>query len=105
MRGEWPRSKLAGTPPRCPPGSSCGRLELVAMLHVPQVKLRMPLLPADYLDRTELLAEPDAGPPTGATTLVCAPTGYGKTLLLTDWATRPAPVPTAWVTLDGDDDD
>jgi LuxR family transcriptional regulator, maltose regulon positive regulatory protein len=81
------------------------RLELVAMLHVPQVKLRMPLLPAEHLDRTELLAELSAGLPTGATTLVCAPTGYGKTLLLTDWATQPAPVPTAWVTLDGGDDD
>ena len=75
------------------------------MSHVPQVKLRIPLLPADYLDRTELLAELDAGAAAGATTLVCAPTGYGKTLLLADWATSRAPVPTVWVTLDGGDDD
>jgi LuxR family maltose regulon positive regulatory protein len=68
---------------------------------MPQVKLGMPVLRADYLDRTELLAELAAG----ATTLVCAPPGNRKTLPLTDWATRPPPVETAWVTIDGGDND
>ena len=72
---------------------------------VPQVKLGMPLLPADFVERSELLAELDAAAAAGATTLVCAPPGYGKTLLLTDWATRPPPVETAWVTIDGGDND
>ena len=71
---------------------------------VPQVKLGMPLLPADFVERSELRAELDAAAAAG-TTLVCAPPGYGKTLLLTDWATRPPPVETAWVTIDGGDND
>ena len=74
------------------------------MLLVPQVKLGMPLLPADFVERGELLAELDAAAAAG-TTLVCAPPGYGKTLVLTDWASRPPPVETAWVTIDGGDND
>ena len=71
---------------------------------VPQVNLGMPLLPADFVERGELLAELDAAAAAG-TTLVCAPPGYGKTLVLTDWATRPPPVETAWVTIEGGDND
>ena len=74
------------------------------MLLVPQVKLGMPLLPADFVERGELLAELDAAAAAG-TTLVCAPPGYGKTLMLTDWASRPPPVETAWVTIEGGDND
>ena len=72
---------------------------------VPQVKLGLPVLPADFVERSELRAELDAAAAAGATTLVCAPPGNGKTLLLTDWATRPPPVETAWVTIDGGDND
>ena len=64
----------------------------------------MPLLPADFVERCELLAELDAAAAAG-TALVCAPPGYGKTVVLTDWATRPPPVETAWVTIDGGDND
>ena len=71
---------------------------------VPQVKLGMPSLPADLVERSELRAELDAAAAAG-TTVVCAPPGYGKTLVLTDWATRPSPVETAWVTIDGGDND
>ena len=38
-------------------------------------------------------------------TLVCAPPGYGKTLLLADWTRRTADDTTAWVSLDRDDND
>jgi ATP/maltotriose-dependent transcriptional regulator MalT len=62
------------------------------------------VLPADFAGRSELLADLDAAAAAG-TTLVCAPPGYGKTLVLTDWATRPPPVETAWVTIDGGDND
>ena len=71
---------------------------------VPQVKLCMPLLPADFVERSGLLAELDAAAAADIT-LVCAPPGFGKTLLLTDWATRAPSVETAWVTIDGDDND
>jgi LuxR family maltose regulon positive regulatory protein len=40
----------------------------------------------------------------GQLTLVSAPAGYGKTLLLAEWASR-RPESTAWVSLDADDDD
>jgi hypothetical protein len=39
----------------------------------------------------------------GQVTLVSAPAGYGKTLLLAEWAAR-RPELTAWVSLDDDDD-
>ena len=74
------------------------------MRRVPQMKLRTPPMPTDFVERAELLAELDAGDAAGVT-LVCAPPGYGKTLLLTHWSTRPSPVETAWVTIDGDDND
>ena len=74
------------------------------MLPVPQAKLRMPPIPAGLVERTELHAELDAGD-VGGLTLVCAPPGYGKTLLLTDWATVRHRCETAWLTIDGDDND
>jgi len=74
------------------------------MLLVPQTKVRMPPIPAGLVERTELHAELDAGD-VGGVTLVCAPPGYGKSWLLADWANRPSPVRTAWLTIDGDDND
>src|SRR3712207_9197205 len=40
----------------------------------------------------------------GQITLVSAPAGYGKTLLLAEWASR-RPEATAWMSLDADDND
>ncbi len=37
--------------------------------------------------------------------LVCAPAGYGKTLLLADWSRSSTAADTAWVSLDRDDND
>ena len=74
------------------------------LVTVPQAKMRMPQTPAGIVERIELHAELDAGD-VGGVTLVCAPPGYGKTSLLTDWANRLSPVDTAWLTIDGDDND
>ena len=70
---------------------------------VPQVKPGMPMLPADFVERGGLRADLDAA--AAGTTLVCAPPGYGKTVVLADWATHPPPVETAWVTIAGGDND
>jgi LuxR family maltose regulon positive regulatory protein len=77
---------------------------LIEMLLVPQAKVRMPPIPAGLVERTELRAELDAGD-VGGLSLVCAPPGYGKSWLLADWANRPSPVRTAWLTIDADDND
>ena len=72
---------------------------------VPRVKVAVPSLPAGLVSRPGLLAALEA---TGgaAVTLVCAPAGSGKTLLLAEWVRRGEGVETAWVSLDeGDNDD
>src|SRR4051794_14341307 len=77
---------------------------MIEMPFVPPAELRVPPLPIDLVQRTELVAELAAADPSGVT-LVCAPPGYGKTLLLAQWTARPSRAGTAWVTLDGDDND
>jgi LuxR family transcriptional regulator, maltose regulon positive regulatory protein len=70
---------------------------------VPRAKTAVPDLPPEHVHRPALVAALDAGE-DGALTLVCAPPGYGKTLLLADWVRRSG-VGCAWVALDEDDDD
>ncbi|GAA2900286.1 LuxR C-terminal-related transcriptional regulator [Pseudonocardia halophobica] len=73
------------------------------MAIVPETKISVPPLPADTVRRPLLRRELDAVRDVG---LVCAPAGYGKTLLLAEWAEAGRPsIDTAWVHLDGDDDD
>ena len=63
------------------PGTD-GRLELIAVVLVPRVKITVPSLPPGFVARAELCAGLDAGAGAGAeVALVCAPAGYGKTLL------------------------
>jgi LuxR family maltose regulon positive regulatory protein len=71
---------------------------------VPAVKITVPQVPPEFVARAELYAELDAGAAADLS-LVCAPAGYGKTLLLADWARTSAAVDTAWVGLDRDDND
>jgi LuxR family maltose regulon positive regulatory protein len=68
---------------------------LVEMPFAPGTKFRTPPLPSRFVERTELLAKLDAMDSAGVT-LVCAPPGYGKTLLLSDWAGRRSVVKTCW---------
>ena len=69
---------------------------LATKLHIPRA--RYDLVPRLRLvDRvTEALA--------GELTLVCAPAGFGKTMLLADWARRTGR-PVAWLSLDAADND
>ena len=73
------------------------------MGHVSRSKTSVPGLPREFVPRPALVTALDHGEDR-ALTLVCAPPGYGKTLLLADWARR-ADVACAWVALDEEDDD
>ena len=57
----------------------------VAGPFVPYAKIAVPQLPAGFVVRPALRADLDAADPADVA-LVCAPAGYGKTLLLADWA-------------------
>ncbi len=50
-------------------------------------KLHLPGLRPGLVARPRLAGQLDAGLDTGLV-LVCAPAGYGKTILLADWARR-----------------
>lgn len=65
------------------------------------VKTAVPRPPPSYVPRPRLLAALDEAA-DGQVTLVSAPAGYGKTLLLAEWAGQ-WPALTAWVSLDEDD--
>jgi LuxR family transcriptional regulator, maltose regulon positive regulatory protein len=71
---------------------------------VPRIKVAVPALPRGFVSRPRLLSVLDRAPDV-MVTVVCAPAGSGKTLLLADWARRRGGDDTAWVSLDGDDND
>ena len=66
-------------------------------------KLYLPGPRPDLVPRPRLLARLDEGLARGLV-LVCAPAGYGKTVLLADWARRGSH-PVAWLSLDAGDND
>ena len=52
---------------------------------VPQAKIAVPQVPPELVGRAGLRADLDTAGRADAT-LVCAPAGYGKTMLLADWS-------------------
>jgi LuxR family transcriptional regulator, maltose regulon positive regulatory protein len=75
----------------------------LAVTHVSRSKTTVPGLPPEYVSRPALLSALDLGD-ASALTLLSAPPGYGKTLLLADWVRRHESS-SAWVSLDEEDDD
>jgi LuxR family transcriptional regulator, maltose regulon positive regulatory protein len=71
---------------------------------VPHAKIAIPQLPPEFVVRESLRADLEAWSEADVG-LVCAPAGYGKTLLLADWARTSTTADTAWVNLDRDDND
>lgn len=63
-----------------------------------------PALPRDLVPRPALRRVLDEGADR-ALTLVCAPPGFGKSLLLAEWVRRCPQAPAVWVSLDEEDDD
>ncbi|HEY3467454.1 MAG TPA: LuxR C-terminal-related transcriptional regulator [Amycolatopsis sp.] len=70
---------------------------------VPKTKVTIPARPRDLVDRPRLRELLD-GVRDAAVVFVGAPAGYGKTVLLADWAARRRG-PVAWVSADAEDDD
>ena len=66
-------------------------------------KLYLPGPQPGEIQRPRLMARLDEGLARGLV-LVCAPAGYGKTVLLADWARRGGQ-PVAWLSLDAGDND
>ena len=66
-------------------------------------KLHVPGPRPDFVPRPRLAERLDEGLSRGLV-LVCAPAGYGKTVLLADWARR-GQQPVGWLSLDGGDND
>jgi LuxR family maltose regulon positive regulatory protein len=66
-------------------------------------KLHVPRLQAGFVPRPRLVRALDEGL-SRRLTLLCAPAGFGKTVLLADWA-RAGNHPVAWLSLDAADND
>src|SRR5215207_547174 len=73
-------------------------------MHFGRTQITPPSIPAGLVARPALLEALDRGDDR-ALTLVCAPPGYGKSLLLAHWVRERADTPTAWVNLEPDDND
>ena len=71
-----------------------------------QTKLAIPPARADRVPRPRLIQRLSASLERPLT-LICAPAGFGKTTLITDWHEQPdrPDLPLAWLSLDADDDD
>lgn len=75
-----------------------------ARRRVARIKVAVPAVPPGFVSRPRLLSVLDQARDATAT-LVCAPAGSGKTLLLADWVRQRGMSGTAWVSLDSDDND
>src|SRR3954447_10453051 len=73
-------------------------------MHSAQSQLAPPSIPVGLVPRPALLEALDRGDDR-ALTLVCAPPGYGKSVLLSHWVRERADASTAWVNLEPHDND
>ena len=73
-------------------------------MYLARTRVTPPPIPAGFVPRPALLEALDKCDDR-ALTLVCAPPGYGKSLLLSHWVRERPEVPTAWVNLEPDDED
>jgi LuxR family maltose regulon positive regulatory protein len=77
---------------------STGPVLVATKLHVPEVR-------PGFVSRGELIARLVVGG-EGKLALLCAPAGWGKTILLSEWSASPDESrPFAWLSLDPGDDD
>ena len=85
-------------PPLAAPSETASERDvlLATKLHVPRPR-------PDLVPRPRLAECLDEGLARGLT-VVCAPAGYGKSVLLADWARR-GQQPVAWLSLDAGDND
>ncbi len=72
---------------------------------LPRAKTAVPRVPANFVSRDELRTRLEVQSAEFPITLLCAPAGYGKTLLLANWVEKTGAGNKAWVSLDGSDDD
>ncbi len=86
-----------------PPADAAPRAGPSAQDVLLATKLHMPRPQPGVVPRPRLAQQLDAGLGRGLV-LVCAPAGYGKTVLLADWAQR-GPRLAAWLSLDAGDND
>ncbi|MGV9295744.1 LuxR C-terminal-related transcriptional regulator [Amycolatopsis sp. NPDC003676] len=80
------------------------RLDVSLRRQVPRTKVAVPGPPADLVSRPRLLAVLDRAA-EAAIVFVGAPAGFGKTVLLAEWARRRGPGAVAWLSADADDND
>jgi LuxR family maltose regulon positive regulatory protein len=69
---------------------------------VPRAKIAPPTVPDEFVVRKQLLTDLEDA---SGVVAVCAPAGFGKTMLLAEWVRTSPDVATAWVNLDRDDND
>jgi LuxR family maltose regulon positive regulatory protein len=75
------------------------------MLNLVTTKLRRPVTPSKRVQRPQLLRRLNDGWSAGhPLTLVSAPAGFGKTLCVSEWVST-LDVPSAWLSLEVEDDD
>jgi len=72
---------------------------------MPRAKTAIPRVPPNLVPRNELRDRLDEFSTNFPVTLVCAPAGYGKTLLLADWIEKTGAADKALVSLDSGDND
>ncbi|MFE3782536.1 LuxR C-terminal-related transcriptional regulator [Amycolatopsis sp. NPDC059090] len=80
------------------------RLDVSLRRQVPRTKVAVPGPPADLVSRPRLLAVLDRAA-EAALVFVGAPAGFGKTVLLAEWARRRGRGAVAWLSADADDND